>query len=115
MQSQKFSEIAEKSWFLIEACKQNLDRLDEQIAECTASREENLRPSFGLDSKIEPVRAKLCRESARGTRSFSEETNDPEVKRLLLDLADRYDRMAKRDLAEDANGAAKGCYHARVA
>ncbi len=68
--------------------------MDEEIAGCTASREESLRPSFGLDSKIEPVRAKLCRESARGTRAFSEETNDPEVKRLLLELAGSYDRLA---------------------
>jgi hypothetical protein len=114
MQSQKFSEIAEKTRFLIKACKRNLDRLDEQIAECTASRE-SLGTSFGLESKIEPVRAQLWRESARGTRAFSEETNDPEVKRLLLELADSYDQMAKSVLAERANEAAWRRCHARAA
>ncbi len=94
MQSQKFSEIAKKTWLLIEACKQNLDRLDEQIAGCTASREGRPRPASEPESKIEPVRVQLCRESARGTRAFSEEANDPRVKRLLLELADSYDRLA---------------------
>ncbi len=115
MQSQKFSEIAEKSRFLIEACKQNLARLDEQLAKCTASPEESLHPAFGLDSKIEPVRVQLCRESAKETRAFSEETNDPEIKRLLLDLADSYDRMAKWGVAEGANGATADRYRARAA
>jgi len=115
MQSQTFSELANKSRFLIEACKRNLDRLDEQIAECTASREESLRTSFELESKIEPVRAQLWRESARGTRAFSEETNDPEVKRLLLELADSYDQMAKSVLAEGAKVATRAQYRARAA
>ncbi len=115
MQSQKFSEIVKKSRFLIEACKQNLDRLDEQIAECTASREESLGPAFGLESKIVPVRAQLCRESARGTRALSEETNDPEVKRLLLELADSYDRMAKWGVADGANEVTGKRFGARAA
>jgi len=100
MQSQKFNEIAKTTWLLIESCKRNLDRLDEQIAECNASREGRLHPASELESKIEPIRVQLCRESARGTRAFSEEANDPEVKRLLRELADSYDRMADGALRE---------------
>jgi len=100
MQSQKFNEIAKTTWLLIESCKRNLDRLDEQIAECNASREGRLPPASELESKIEPIRVQLCRESARGTRAFSEEANDPEVKRLLRELADSYDRMADGALRE---------------
>ena len=94
MRSQNFSDIAAKSWLLIDACKRNLDRLDRQIVECTASREANLISPFRLESKFSPLKRELCFESAKGTRDFSEETNDPEIKRLLLELADSFDRMA---------------------
>ncbi|MFZ0571904.1 MAG: hypothetical protein WAM63_15665, partial [Rhodomicrobium sp.] len=61
------------------------------------------------------VRVHLCRESAKETRAFSEETNDPEIKRLLLDLADSYDQTAKWGVAEGANGATANRYRARAA
>jgi hypothetical protein len=94
MQSQTVSEIAAESRSLIAACRQNLQRLGEQIAECMASREVSTPGTPMADGEL--LRVELCRENARSTRAFSEEANDPEVKRLLLELAGSYDRMAKR-------------------
>lgn len=91
MQSQNIYEIAAESRALIADCKQTLERLGEQIAECTASREGS-RTCWG--SAAEPLEVQLLRENARGTRAFSEEANDPEVKRLLLALAEDYELMA---------------------
>ncbi|MGO9484462.1 MAG: hypothetical protein ACLPX9_07745 [Rhodomicrobium sp.] len=102
MQSQTVSEIAAESRALIAACRQNLLRLGEQIAACTASREGG-RPAR-RQRHTEPLEAQLCRESAHSTRAFSEEANDPEVKRLLLELAGSYDRMLKRSAASPDTG-----------
>ena len=94
MQSQNVSDLIKKSRLLLESCKRDLNRLDEQIAQCIASREVMPHLTFGVESKIEPSRLRLLRENAADTRALSEEANDPEVKRLLSELADSYDLMA---------------------
>lgn len=94
MQSQSLSELLKASRLLLESCKRNLGLLERQIAACVASGEGMPQQHYWLESKIEPARAELCRESAAGTRALSEEAKDPEIKRLLLELADSYDLMA---------------------
>jgi hypothetical protein len=94
MQSQNVSELVKSTRLLLESCKRDLSRLDEQIAACMASGEGMPRPSYWIESKIDPLRLRLYRESAADTRALSEEAKDPEVKRLLLELADSYDLMA---------------------
>ena len=99
MQSQTVSQLAAELRTLLAACKRHLAHLDRQIAECNASREGSFLAT--AEANAEPLEVQLCRENARSTRAFSEEANDPEVKRLLLELAGNYDRMAKRSAAAD--------------
>lgn len=94
MQSQNVSELVKATRLLLESCRRDLSRLDEQIDACMASSDEMPQECYWLESKVNPVRLKLCRESAADTRALSDEARDPEVKRLLLELADRYDLMA---------------------
>ncbi len=89
---------------LIEMCRWELDRLHEVLAAFNASN------VAGQKIAVEPFKTEIRRDEALlrrtsvrvflqradETRAFAEEVNDPEVKRLLLELALSYEQIAKQ-------------------
>ncbi len=96
---------------LIEMCRWELDRLQDVLAAFNASNEggqENCRPPFKTEIRRDEasvrragVRSLMAR--AEEARAFAEEVNDPEVKRLLLESAGSYEKIAKQAGADAAN------------
>jgi hypothetical protein len=92
-------------------CRWELDRLHKVLAHFNASIEAS-RQIAGEPFKTEIRRDEgalrkaslhILRERAEETRTFADEVSDPEVKRLLLELAESYERVASKTAAGPAS------------
>lgn len=88
MPSQKFFGLAKEGWSLVALCEEGLSLIGRHIFEHGA-----VRPCES-GTACESPSARIYHETARQTRAFAEEVRDPETRRLLRALADRYDQMA---------------------
>jgi hypothetical protein len=88
MPSQKFFGLAKEGWSLVALCEEGLSLIGRHIFEHGA-----IQPCESGTGGESP-RARIHHETARQTRAFAEEVRDPETRRLLRALADRYDQMA---------------------
>ncbi len=99
---------------LIEMCRWELDRLRDVLTAFNALNEAGKKfTAQPFKTETRRDEASLRRTSvgillarAEETRAFAEEVNDPEVKRLLLELAGSYERIAKQARADAANAEA---------
>lgn len=88
---------------LIEMCRWELDRLHKVLAAFNASiaagrqAAEPMKTEVRQDEAVlRKASAHILQERAEETRTFAEEVSDPEVRRLLLELARSYEQIASR-------------------
>jgi hypothetical protein len=112
MASVKRPQAAKETLSLIEICRWELDRLQKIAAEyrafCSESRDFLATATEPIDG-IEPPKCAVargfvkmspapdtqsCRDRAEENRSFAENVRDPQVKKLLLEIAAGYDKIA---------------------
>ena len=93
MSSQKLSGFAKEARSLVAFCEEGLSLIGRHLA-ARALFENGAIPATESGMPGETSRAHTHHETARQTRAFAEEVRDPDTKRLLHALADRYDQMA---------------------
>jgi len=100
---------------LIEMCRWELDRLHKVLAAFNASIAAGRQAAEPLKTEIRRdegvlrrASVRILRERGEETRTFAEEVSDPEVKRLLFELAESYEEIASRTgvASVDASSAA---------
>lgn len=73
-------------------CEESLLLIGRQMA-ARATYGEGAIPPGGIGMKSKPSETRVNRETAELTRALAEDVRDPEVRRLLHELADRYDKL----------------------
>jgi hypothetical protein len=93
MQAQKFFGLAKEAHSLIAFCEESLLLIGRHIAARTHFEAGAGSPRQSANEG-ETLQARMHRETAVQARAFAEKVRDPEIKRLLGALAERYDQMA---------------------
>jgi hypothetical protein len=93
MPTHKFSSLAKEALSLMAYCEEGLSLIGKHIATRAYFGEGPLQPGESVMEGQSP-QAQLHLQTAKQTRAFAEEVRDPEIRRLLCALADRYDQMA---------------------
>jgi hypothetical protein len=91
MPALKLFGLAKEAHSFLSFCEAGLLLIGKRIAAHT-SLEEGVLDLRGMEAQ--PPQARMHRETAEQTRAFAGEVRDPEIRRLLCALADRYERMA---------------------
>ena len=91
MPAHKLFGLAKEAHSFLSFCEEGLLLIGKHIAART-SLEEGVLDLRGMEA--ESPQARMHRETAEQTRAFAGEVRDPEIRRLLCALADRYEQMA---------------------
>jgi hypothetical protein len=91
MPAHKLFGLAKEAHSFLSFCEEGLLLIGKHIAART-SLDEDVLDLRGMEA--ESPRARMHRETAVQTRAFAGEVRDPEIRRLLCALADRYEQMA---------------------
>ena len=93
MPAHKLFGLAKEAHSFLSFCEEGLLLIGKHIAARTSweAGELDLREG-GMEA--ESPQARMHRETAVQTRAFAGEVRDPEIRRLLCALADRYEQMA---------------------
>jgi hypothetical protein len=94
MTAQKLICLAKEARSLVAFCEESLSLIGRHMA-ARAVHGDGAIPPDGLASASPHIRINL--ETAKQTRALAEDERDPEIRRLLQALADRYDEMAIPD------------------
>jgi hypothetical protein len=90
---------------LIELWRWELDKLHKLAVEYRNTVRESREWSVRQTSRRPPLvleRVQICRDRAEQTRVFAERAEDPQVRRILLEIADAYDRLPDGSSWDDA-------------
>jgi hypothetical protein len=93
MRAEKLLGLAKEAQSILAFCEEGLKLIGRHIA----GRASSGTSGFPLhESAMEPEtpQAREHREAAELTRAYAGEVRDPEIRRLLSSLADRYEQMA---------------------
>ncbi len=101
MPSQKFSGLAKEARSLVAFCEESLSLIGRYVVASAYLETGAMPPSEG-DMEGGSQDARLHHETARRTRALAGEVSDPEVRRLLCALADRYEELAATDGGRNA-------------
>ena len=93
MSSQKLFGLAKEARSFVAFCEESLSLIGRHIGART-SFERGAIPQCESGAAGDSSLASIHHETARQTRDFAGEVRDPETKRLLFALADRYDQIA---------------------
>ena len=90
MSAHKLFGLAKEAHSFLSFCEEGLLQIGKHIAAHTYFE------SVELEGRVETEtpQARMHRETAVQTRAFAGEVRDPEIRRLLCALADRYEQMA---------------------
>ena len=91
MPADKLFGLAKEAHSFLSFCEGGLLLIGKHIA-VRSSLEEGVLDLRGMEA--ESPQARMHRETAVQTRAFAGEVRDPEIRRLLCALADRYEQMA---------------------
>ena len=91
MPAHKLIGLAKEAHSFLAFCEEGLLLIGKHITS-RASFEDGVLDLRGMEA--EPPQARINRETAEQARAFAGEVRDPEIRRLLCALADRYEQMA---------------------
>ncbi len=92
MPAQKLFGLAKEAQAILAFCEEGLMLIGRHVATRASSGGGLLHHESGMEP--ETPQARMHRETAELTRAYAEEVRDPEIRRLLRSLADRYEQMA---------------------
>jgi hypothetical protein len=95
MPAQKLFGLAKEAQAILAFCEEGLMLIGRHIT-ARAATGASARGLLHDESDIEPEtpQARMHRETVELTRAYAEEVRDPEIRRLLRSLADKYEKMA---------------------
>jgi hypothetical protein len=93
MPAQKLLGLAKEAQSILAFCEEGLMLIGRHIA-ARASSGTGEFPRHESAMEPETPQARMHRETAELTRVYAGEVRDPEIRRLLCSLADRYEQMA---------------------
>ncbi len=93
MPAQRLFGLAKEAQAVLAFCEEGLMLIGRRIA-VRASASAGVLPHHESEMEFETPQARMHRETAELTRAYAEEVRDPEIRRLLRSLADRYEQMA---------------------
>jgi hypothetical protein len=96
MPAQKLICLAKEARSLMAFCEESLMMLGKHMA-ARALHPDDMHLQAGTAVEIEPARSGPNHETAKLTRALAEDFRDPEIRRLLCALADKYDGLASPD------------------
>lgn len=85
-------ESIKKSWF---ATAKSMELLSEQLAELKIPNQKLMKKVEGLDKWMD-LKARKCELKAEMMRNLANQVVDPKAKAILLEMAEKHEKMARR-------------------